>query len=228
LTDLWEALVKAFQLIVSLDPEVMQISLRSLVISAISCSISTLICLPLAGLIHFQQFRGKRLLISSIQTLFSLPTVAVGLIVFVLFSRAGPLGESGLLFTPTIIIIGQVVLISPVILGLIISALKGVDQSIFETAVSLGADRFQVFTVSVREARYAIFTAILMGFGRAISEVGLSLIVGGNIKGFTRTITTAISLETSKGEIEMALALGIVLIFISLLVNIGLNQFQHR
>ncbi len=226
--ELWDGLVKAIDLIVSFDSEVMSIAGRSLAISATSCTIAALLCLPLGSLIHYSHFRGKRLLVSVIQTFYSFPTVAVGLLVFVLFSRAGPLGDLGLMFSPTVMVIGQVILITPVMLGLIISALSGVDKGVPETAISLGANRFQTIVITVREARYAIMTALIMGFGRAISEVGLSLMVGGNIKGFTRTITTAISLETSKGELEMAIALGIILICIALVVNVVLHLLQQR
>lgn len=228
MTELWQGLLKAIQLIVSLDPEVMQITGRSLAIAATSCSLATLICLPLGSLIQFNRFTGKRLLINVVQTLYSVPTVAIGLFVFVFLSRAGPLGELGIMFTPMAIVIGQVLLVTPIILGLTISALSGVDKAVSETAVSLGANRFQAMTLTIREARYAILTALIMGFGRAISEVGLSLMVGGNIKGFTRTITTAISLETSKGDLELAIALGLILVFLALVINLALNRLQQR
>jgi tungstate transport system permease protein len=228
LTELWDGLVTALKLIVSFDPEVMAIAGRSLAISATSSTIAALICLPLATVIHFNKFRGKRTLINIIQTMFSLPTVAVGLFVFVLFSSAGPLGGLDIMFSPAVMVIGQVVLISPIMLGLTISALSGVDKTIADTAVSLGASRLQMAVVTIREARFAVLAALIMGFGRAISEVGLSLMVGGNIRGFTRTITTAISLETSKGDLELALALGIILIVIALIINIVLNRIQQR
>jgi len=228
LTELWQGLLKAIQLIVSLDPEVMEIAGRSLAIAATSCCLATLVCLPLGSLIHFNRFRGKRLLTNVLQALYSVPTVAIGLFVFVFLSRAGPLGALGIMFTPIAIVLGQTLLITPIILGLTISALSGVDKAISETAISLGANRFQATTLTIREARYAILTAVIMGFGRAISEVGLSLMVGGNIKGFTRTITTAISLETSKGDIELSMALGIILVFLALVINIALNRLQQR
>ena len=228
MTELWDGLVTALKLIVSFDPEVMAIAGRSLAISATSSTIAALICLPLATVIHFNKFRGKRTLINIIQTMFSLPTVAVGLFVFVLFSSAGPLGGLDIMFSPAVMVIGQVVLISPIMLGLTISALSGVDKTIADTAVSLGASRLQMAVVTIREARFAVLAALIMGFGRAISEVGLSLMVGGNIRGFTRTITTAISLETSKGDLELALALGIILIVIALIINIVLNRIQQR
>jgi len=225
---LWQALGKAVELLVTFDAEVMEVSGRSLAIAATSCSITALICLPLGSLIHFSRFRGKRLLVSIIQTLYSIPTVAVGLFVFVLFSSSGPLGGLDLMFTPAVMVIGQVFLVTPVMLGLIIAALNGVDKAISETAVSLGASKFQAAIITLKHARYAVLTAVIMGFGRAIAEVGLALMVGGNIKGFTRTLTTAISLETSKGDIELALALGMVLILVALVINLTLNRLQQR
>jgi tungstate transport system permease protein len=125
-------------------------------------------------------------------------------------------------------VIGQALLIAPIITGLTISALSGVDRAVTETAISLGANRFQTAVLIIREARFAILAALIMGFGRAISEVGLSLMVGGNIRGFTRTITTAISLETSKGDLELSIALGIILLFLALIINIALNRLQQR
>ena len=228
MTELWQGLLKAVQLIVSLDPEVMAITGRSLAIATTSCVLATVICLPLGGVIHFNRFVGKGWLINIIQTLYSVPTVVIGLFVFVFLSRAGPLGGLGLIFTPVAMVAGQVLLISPIMLGLTVSALRSVDKTVTETALSLGASRFQAATITMREARFAILTAVIMGFGRAISEVGLSLIVGGNIKGFTRTLTTAISLETSKGDIGLSIALGIILLFLALLVNVVLNRLQQR
>lgn len=228
MTELWEGFTKAIELIVSLDPEVMRIAGRSLAIAATSCVIATLISIPLGSAIHFNNFRGKRLLVNIIQTFYSVPTVVVGLFVFVLVSRAGPLGSLGLLYTPPAIVIGQVLLVLPIMMGLTISALRGVDVTLTDTAISLGANRFQTASLVIREARFAMLGAVTMGFGRVISEVGLSLMVGGNIKGFTRTLTQAISLETSRGDIEFALALGIILLFIALVVNIILNRLQQR
>ena len=228
MTEIWHGLLKAIELIISLDPEVMEIAGRSLRISVTSALLASLICVPLASLIHFHHFRGKRALINLIQTFFSIPTVAVGLFVFVLFSRAGPLGGLSLLFTPTVMVLGQMILITPILLGLNISALSGVDKAILDTARSLGASGFQTAIVVLREARFAVMAAIIMGFGRAISEVGIALMVGGNIRGFTRVITTAISLETSKGDLELSIALGIILISIALIINIVLNRIQQR
>jgi tungstate transport system permease protein len=156
------------------------------------------------------------------------PTVVIGLFLLVLLSRAGPLGELGILFTPTAMVIGQMMLIIPLLLGLTISALSGVSKEIVDTAASLGASGFQTTWLVLREARYAVLAAVIMGFGRAISEVGCALIVGGNIKGATRVITTTISLEAGKGELELAIALGIILLLLALVINIVLNRLQQR
>jgi len=223
LGQLWDSIVEAIHLLVTLDHDVYEIAWRSLWIALASCAISFfLISLPLGSLIHFNKFPGKTILITLIQTLFSLPTVAVGLIVFVLFSRAGPFGTYGLMFTPTIMVIGQTILVTPVMMGLVISALSGVDKAVPETAIALGANRLQTAIITIREAQFAIMTSLVLGFGRAISEVGVSMMVGGNIRGYTRTLTTAISLETAKGEIEFSLALGFILIFIAVIVNVAL------
>jgi len=228
LDEFLQGFTRAFQLIVTLDPEVVEITGRTLAIALSSCLISTILCLPLGSLIHFKRFHGKRILINIIQTFYSIPTVVVGLLMFVLFSRMGPLGVFNLMFTPTIMVIGQVILISPIVLGLVIAALSNIDKGVFETASSLGASRAQATFQVIEEARYAILSAVTMGFGRAISEVGLALMVGGNIKGYTRVLTTTISLETSKGDVELSIALGIILIFMALLVNIVLNRLQQK
>ena len=226
--EIWHAFIKAIELIVSLDPEVMEIAGRSLGISATSVILSSLICLPLGGLIHFYHFPGKRILTNVIQTLFSIPTVCIGLLVFVLFSRAGPIGGLGLMFTPTTMVIGQMILITPILLGLTISALSGVGKAIRDTALSLGASNFQAIVVILKEARFAVVAAIIMGFGRAVSELGIAIMIGGNIRGFTRVLTTAIALEAQKGEVELAIALGIILLSLAFIVNLVLNRIQQR
>lgn len=204
-----------------------EISAFSLRIAITSTIISSLFCIPLGSIIHFNTFPGKRLLINLIQTLYSVPTVVVGLFVFVSFSRTGPLGNLELLFTPTVMIIGQALLISPILLGLTISNLKSVDSNLADTARSLGASPIQTGLVMIREARYSMISAIALSFGRAVSEVGLAIMVGGNIKGFTRTLTTAISLETSKGNVELSMALGIILLAAALVANIAANRLQQ-
>ena len=218
----------AIQLIVTLDPQVVEITVRSISISLTSVLIAALVDIPIGGIIEFHSFRGKRALINLIQTFYSLPTVTVGLLVFLLLSRSGPLGSLGLLFSPGGMIIGQTILITPIMIGLTISALGGVSVQIRETAASLGATDFQVIFTIMKEAKTAVIAAILLGFGRALSEVGVAMMIGGNIRGYTRVLTTAISLETSMGDLELSMALGIILISISLAVNLLLNRIQGR
>ena len=228
MSELWEAFLQAIQLIVNLDREVVEIALRSLAISATAVIMASLVCIPAGGLIHFRNFQGKRVLINIIQTFYSVPTVCVGLFVFIFISRAGPLGGLGMLFTPTAVVIGQMVLITPILLGLTISALSGIDKAIKDSALSLGATEFQAIWTIIKEARFAVVAAFIMGFGRAISEVGAAMILGGNIRGYTRVLTTAISLETQKGELVLALALGIILIALALVINIIVNVALQR
>jgi tungstate transport system permease protein len=228
LSQIWDGLTQAVKLLTSLDPQVLEIAGRSLRISGTAVLLASLICLPLASLIHFHQFRGKRVLINITQTLFAMPTVLVGLFVLVWLSRAGPLGGLGLLFTPTAMVIGQMILITPLLLGLTISALSGIGRGIVDTAASLGASGVQIAWLVLREARYAVLAAVILGFGRAISEVGCALMVGGNIKGATRVITTATTLEASKGNIGLAIALGMILLFVALIIGIALNRLQQR
>jgi tungstate transport system permease protein len=163
------------------------------------------------------------MLITIIQTLYSVPTVIIGLLVFLLISRSGPMGFFGLLFTPTGMIIGQTILILPIMTGLVITALSGVDRNIRDTLVSLGATEFQSITRIVLEARFAILGAVILGFGRAISEVGVAMMIGGNIRGETRVLTTSIALETGMGNFGLSIALGIVLLAIALVVVLIMN-----
>jgi tungstate transport system permease protein len=220
--------LKAIELIITLNPEVMGITLRSLSISLSSALLASLICIPLGGIIESRQFHGKQGLINVIHTLFSLPTVTVGLLVFLLLSRSGPLGSLDLLFTPAGMVIGQTILITPIMVGLIISAFGGVNPSIKETAESLGATELQIILTLINEAKPAVMAAIILGFGRALSEVGVAMMIGGNIRGYTRVLTTAIALETSMGYIELSIALGIILLTISLVINLALNLIQGR
>lgn len=221
-------LVRAVELIATLNPEVVEITSRSLGIALTSTLFASLIDIPLGSLIYFRNFHGKRGLVNIIQTLYSLPTVTVGLVVFLIISRSGPLGPLGLLFTPAGMVLGQTILITPVMVGLTITALSGVSSQVRDTAVSLGASQSQAIMTIIREARVAVMSAVLLGFGRALSEVGVATMIGGNIRGYTRVLTTAIALETSMGNLELSMALGIILISISLLVNITLNMAQSR
>ena len=215
--------MQAVNLIVTFNPDVMQIAALSLYISLTATAIAALISIPLAGFIHFHDFYGKRALIVVIQTLYSVPTVVVGLVLYLLISKSGPLGFLGLLFNPEGMILGQAILIIPIMVGLVISALSGVDKNISDTLVALGATGLQKILEIVKEARFAILSAVILGFGRAIAEVGVAMMIGGNIRGFTRVLTTAITLETGMGEFGLSIALGIILLIISLIVVGTLN-----
>lgn len=228
-----EGFLEAIRLIVTLDPDVMAIAARSIIISLTATIIATLFAVPLGAAINFGTFPGKKSLINLIQTLYSLPTVIVGLLIFLLISRVGPFGFLRLLFTPTAMVIAQTVLVLPIMTGLTISALSGVDPVIRDTLYSLGATRLQFLINIMKEARFAILAAVAVGFGRAISEVGAAILVGGNIMASsfassTRVLTTAISLETSMGNISQSIALGIVLLVIALGVNLAIARVQHR
>jgi len=222
------AIEQAIYLIVTFDPEVVETTIRSLYISLIATFIASLITIPIGGLIYYHDFYGKRTIINLIQTLYSMPTVLVGLFLFLFISHQGPFGFLNLLFTPTGMIIGQTLLIIPILVGFTITALVGVSIQTKELAISLGASTSQTIITIIKEARYAIMSAVILGFGRAISEVGLALLIGGNIRGFTRIFTTAIALETAKGNIELSIALGIILLSIALIVNLLLNYLQGR
>jgi len=228
LEEIYSGLLRALELIAARDPQVVEITLRSIFISLSSAALAGIVCIPLGGIIEFRQFWGKRALINLIQTFYSLPTVTVGLLVFLLISRSGPLGVLNLLFSPSGMIIGQAILVSPVMIGLTITALASVSPQIRDTAKSLGATEGQIIITVIKEARMAVIAAVLLGFGRALSEVGVAMMIGGNIRGYTRVLTTAIALETSMGNLELSIALGIILISISLAINLLLNRFQER
>lgn len=223
MSDIANGIVQAVDLIVTLDPEVMQIAALSLYISLSATIIAALIAIPAGALIHFNTFYGKRAVIIIIQTLYSVPTVVVGLILYLLISKSGPLGVLGLLFTPQGMILGQTILIIPIMIGLVISALSGIDRGISDTLVSLGATQVQKIIEIVREARFAILSAVVLGFGRAIAEVGVAMMIGGNIRDHTRVLTTAITLETGMGNFALSIALGIILLVIALIVVVVLN-----
>ncbi|HPJ73264.1 MAG TPA: ABC transporter permease [Methanoregulaceae archaeon] len=228
MNDIIEGFTQAFQLIVTLNPEVMGITIRSLFISLSATFLASIIAIPLGGLIHFREFGGKKGLITVIQALYALPTVLAGLFVFLLISRSGPFGFLGLMFTPTGMIFGQMVLIIPLMIGMTLIALSGVRKNIQDTIVSLGADEFQSILTIIKEARFAILGGVILGFGRAISEVGAAMIIGGNIRGYTRILTTAIALETSQGNLPLSIALGLILLFIALIVTTILFLVQER
>lgn len=217
----------AFQLVLSGDPEVWQIVLTSLRISLTAVLLAALVAVPLGGGIGMAEFAGKRLLGQLLGSLMALPTVVVGLILYGLLSRRGPLGDWSLLYTPAAIVIGQAVLVLPLIVHLVSTTVQSADPRLKPTLVSLGANRCQRLLWLLLETRAGVVVALVTGFGRAVGEVGVAMMLGGNIAGLTRTMTTAIALETSKGEFELGLALGLVLLAVAFAVN-GLLVWLQR
>ena len=228
MSEVVEGFIQAVQLIVSLDPEIIDITARSLMVSLLATLIGSLIAIPIGGFIHFREFGGKRGVVTIIQALYALPTVLAGLLVYLLLSRSGPFGYFGLLFTPTAIIIGQIVLIIPLMIGMTLIALSGVSRTKQDTVISLGANETQTVITIVKEARFAILGGVILGFGRAISEVGAAMMLGGNIRYYTRVLTTSIALETSMGNLSFSIALGIILLAIALVVTGILFLVQER
>jgi tungstate transport system permease protein len=220
---LLQSFSRAVQLLLSGNREVFFIAFTSLQLSSISILISALISLPLGVLLGFKNFPGRRVVIIILNTMMSLPTVVIGLLVYSLISRSGPLGNMGLLFSRGAIIIGQTLLSLPIIISLVYGAISRIDRRLPETLTTLGAQPWHIFIMTLKEGKIAILSALLAGFGRVIGEVGVSMMLGGNIRWYTRTLTTAIALETSKGEFELALALGLILLVISFAVNLSLH-----
>jgi len=223
-----ESFKTAFSLIIGLNAELLGIILLSLKVSGSALIIATLIGLPLAALLGFKRFRLKGMIISILHTFMGLPPVVVGLLVYLLLSRSGPLGFLALLYTPSAMIVAQSILALPIVSALSHSAIVGVNPIITQASMTLGATPYQASMTIIREARYGIMSGIIAAFGRVMAEVGAILIVGGNIAGFTRVMTTTIALETDKGNFELALALGIILLTISLVINSAVHIFQQK
>jgi tungstate transport system permease protein len=223
-----DSLLTAFELILGFDREVRMAVWTSLYTSSCSIAIAALLGVPIGLWLGLNRFRGRQLLIALLNTLMALPTVVVGLLLFGLLSRQGPLGPLGLLFTPLAMIAGQTVLAAPIVANLVLAAVTGADQRIINTALTLGASRLQAAIQLLREIRFGVMAAVIAGFGRVIAEVGVAMMLGGNIRNSTRTMTTAIALETSKGEFAFGLALGIILLSVALIVNLFLNALQQR
>lgn len=208
--------------------EVFQITLLSLQVSAMATIISLLIGLPLGTWLALGDFRGRSILLSVINTGMALPPVVVGLVVAIMLWRSGPLGDLRLIYTPVAIIIAQTVIAAPVVTGLTAAALGALDPRLQQQLLGLGASHGQMIWHLWREARLPLLAALMAGFGSVISEVGASMMVGGNIRGQTRVLTTAIVLETSKGEFEIALALSSLLLVLTYLINLALTGIQQK
>jgi tungstate transport system permease protein len=225
---IFDSFISAVFLVLSFDSEMIFIVFVSLKVSCISTVLASIIGIPIGFMIAFEEFTGKRMVITFLNTLLALPTVVIGLFVYAFVSRRGIFGPFDLLYTQSAIMIGQTILIIPVIVTFTISAISRIDERYRKTAKTLGADRLQTAYVILKEARFAIVAAIIAAFGRVISEVGISMMLGGNIKGFTRTMTTAMALEYDKGSFALAVALGIVLMALSFGMNLLFHFFQGR
>lgn len=211
-----------------LMPEIFEITLLSLQVSTIATLISLLIGLPFGTWLAIGDFRGRTFILSIVNTGMALPPVVVGLVVAMTLWRSGPLGDFKLIYTPWAIIIAQTVISAPVVTGLTAAALAALDPRLQQQLLGLGASRLQMVWMLWREAKLPLLAALMAGFGSVISEVGASMMVGGNIRGQTRVLTTAIVLETSKGEFERALALSALLLIITYLINLGLTWVQQK
>ena len=223
-----DSFLSGLWLIWSLDPQLTEIIGVSLKVSSTSTVIASIIGIPAGILITFREFWGKHLLITVLNTLLALPTVVVGLFVYAFISRRGIFGPLDLLYTQKAMIIGQVILIIPIVTIFTITAVSRIDERYRETALTLGANAIQTAGIIIREARFGIVAAIIMAFGRVIAEVGISMMLGGNAKGFTRNMTTAMALEYDKGEFVLSVALGIVLLAVSFGINIIFHYFQGK
>jgi len=227
MTDIIDAFRTALGLIVTLDPDLVEILILSLKVSLTAVAIASLLGFAIGGALAVYRFPGRGAVSAALSALMGLPPVVVGLMVYLLLSNVGPLGVLQLLYTPTAMIIAQVVLVTPIIGALTRQACQDLLEEYDEQLRSLGASSSAIVVTLLWDGRYRLITAVLAGFGRAIAEVGAVMIVGGNIDHVTRTMTTAIALETSKGNIALALALGIVLLAIAFAVNAGLIGVQR-
>ena len=219
MNDLASALTTAMTLILQGDPAVMHIVILSLQVSLSATVIAALIGLPLGALLAVARFPGRGAVLVALNALMGLPPVLCGLLIYLLLSRSGPLGAFGLLFTPAAMVVAQAVLITPILAALARQVLEGLWEEYAEQLQSFGASPARAVPTLLWDGRFALLTVLLAGFGRASAEVGAVMIVGGNIEGFTRVMTTAIALETSKGDLPLALALGMILMVIVLTVN---------
>ncbi len=224
--ELTGAIGEAFRLLFAFDANLWGVIWVSLKVSLLALLIAAPFAIALGFLLATVPFRGRRAAVIVLQSFLSFPTVVVGLVLYVLLARSGPLGHFGLLYTQEAMIAGQALIAFPVLAAFTLSAVQGADRVVRETALSLGATRGHAALTTLYEVRFAVMAGIFNGFGRVISEVGCAMMVGGNIAGLTRNIPTAISLETAKGEFAQGIALGMVLIVLALAINAALNFFQ--
>ncbi|MDH5419419.1 MAG: ABC transporter permease [Candidatus Bathyarchaeota archaeon] len=223
-----DGLIKALQLILSGDPTVMEITGRSILVSSSATMLSVLWGLPAATILGLKRFRGRFLLKGFFNAMLGIPTVALGLVLYLFFSKAGPIGFLHLLYSPSAMIIGQAILITPITVSFIASAIESVDPEIKDLAKTLGASETEASIAVLKESMNGVVLAITASFNRAIAELGVVLMVGGNIAGLTSVLTTTIALETTKGNIELSIALAIILLLIVSVLSISINLIQRR
>jgi len=226
--DLFDPTRQAFSLLLNGDPELWRIIWVSLWVSVLAIAVMAPPCIAIGFVLAKRQFAGQRAVVVLLQALLSFPTVVIGLVIYLLLSRRGPLGAFELLFTPWAIMIGYMVIALPILVVFTVSAVQGADPRVYETARSLGAGPSRAALTTLWEVRFAVMAGIVNAFGRVVSEVGCALLVGGNIAGITRNIPTAIALETSKGEFAQGIALGFVLIVTAIGINVALAWLQGR
>lgn len=224
----WEGIRQALLALIGADPEVWQITLLSIEVSGLATLISLVVGLPLGTWLALGRFGGRKILLSVVNTGMALPPVVVGLWVSIFLWRSGPFGDLRLIYTPAAIVIAQTIIAAPVVIGLTAAALQALDPRLRLQLLGLGASRLQMVLVMWREARLPLLAALMAGFGSVISEVGASMMVGGNIRFQTRVLTTAIVMETGRGEFGLAIALGLLLLLIAFLVNLALTLIQQR
>lgn len=219
---------EAIELLCSGSESVYSAIATTITVSSWSLFISLLLGLPIGFLLGYYNFKGKPVVMTIVDTLLALPTVVIGLIAYTLLSQVGPLGQYGLLFSQKAIIIGQVVLALPIVIALSAAQIEAVDKRLYTSLKGLGAHQYQILIATLVEARFGLMTAAMTAYGRVVTEIGISMMVGGNIKYHTRTITTAIALETGKGEFVTGIALGLVLFGVALSVNVTLSILKRK
>jgi len=227
MNEILQGLAQAARLLAGLNADLIEITWLSLRVSVTATLVAALIALPLGAWLAVSRFRARRVVIAMLNALMGLPPVVVGLVVYVIFSRSGPLGVLGLLFTPTVMVIAQVIIVAPIIASIAHQTIRDLWADYHDLLISLNASRAQRIKALLWDGRRALITAMLAGFGRAIGEVGAIMVVGGNIDHATRALTTAIALETGKGDFGMALALGFVLIALAVAVNLTVHLMSH-
>jgi tungstate transport system permease protein len=223
-----DGIIKAFHLLFSFDPEIYNIVFRSLYVSGLATAMATLWSIPIAVLIGMKTFRGKRFVKASFNAFLGMPTVVLGLILYLLIKRQGPFGIFGLLYTPLAMSIGQAILMTPIIVSFTTTAIESIDFDIRDLARTLGSTELQASSAILREAIWGVALAVVAGFNRAFAELGVAMMLGGNVPGRTRVLTTAIALEVNKAEIEFSIALGVILVLIVFTVSIILNYLRRR